>query len=250
MKLVLSPLRLLYKIYFIVIFLISGILLYPFMLFLIRGKNKFRNALRIKQVWSKAICVLVFIKVQVENADGFPKGVPYVVCANHASYLDILLMFLILPDDFAFLGKAEVLKWPIINVFFLKGIDIPVYRGSVKRVKECLDMADMALKDGRSIAIFPEGGMEINNDKLRRFKNGAFRLAMDNQVPIVPITFLNNWVLFSDHMDLFGSGSPGIAKIKIHKAISPDSESFKDLVSLREKTHKTIKSALEQYGNR
>ena len=91
----------------------------------------------------------------MDNADGFPNEGPYVVCANHASYLDILLMFLNNADDFAFLGKAEVLKWPIINVFFLKGIDIPVYRGSVKRAKECLDIADLALKEGRSIAIFP-----------------------------------------------------------------------------------------------
>ena len=115
MNYLLSPLRLLYKVYFIVIFLISGILLYPFMLFLIRGKNKYRNALKLKQVWSKVICVFVLIKVQVDNAEGFPNEGPYVVCANHASYLDILLMFLILPDDFAFLGKAEVLKWPIIK---------------------------------------------------------------------------------------------------------------------------------------
>ena len=220
------------------------------MLFLIRGKNKYRNALILKQVWAKVICVLVLIKVQVENAGGFPKDAPYIVCANHASYLDILLMFLILPDDFAFLGKAEVLKWPIINVFFLKGVDIPVYRGSVKRAKECLDLADMALKEGRSIAIFPEGGMDINNHRLRRFKNGAFKLAIDNQAPIIPITFLNNWRLFSDHADLLGSGSPGIAKIKIHKAIGPGLEPYKDLVSLRDKTYSLIETALEEYENR
>ena len=220
------------------------------MLLLIRGKNKYRNALILKQVWSKFICVFVLIKVQVDNADGFPKDAPYIVCANHASYLDILLMFLILPDDFSFLGKAEVLKWPIINVFFLKGVDIPVYRGSVKRAKECLDLADMALKEGRSIAIFPEGGMDINNHKLRRFKNGAFKLAIDNQVPIVPIAFLNNWRLFSDHVDLLGSGSPGVAKIKIHKAIGPGSKSYEDLVSLREKTYNIIETALEEYENR
>ncbi len=97
---------------------------------------------------------------------------------------------------------------------------------------------------------FPEGGMDINNHKLRKFKNGAFKLAIDNQVPIVPIAFLNNWRLFSDHMDLFGSGSPGIAKIKIHKAIHPNSESYKDVVSLREKTYSTIETALQEYGNR
>ena len=95
----------------------------------------------------------------------------------------------------------------------------------------------------------PEGGMDINNHKLRRFKNGAFKLAIDNQVPLVPIAFLNNWRLFSDHMDLLGSGSPGIAKIKIHKAIGSRTLLI-DVVSLREKTYSIIATALEGYENR
>jgi len=250
MKYLLSPLRLIYKVYIGVIFLISGLLLYPFMLTLIRGNNKYRNALKLKQVWSKVICVFALIRVKIDFEAEFPKDQPYIVCANHASYLDILLMFLILPNDFAFLGKAEVLKWPIVNIFFLRGVDIPVYRGSVKRAKECLDLADLALKEGRSVAIFPEGGMDINTHHVKRFKNGAFRLAMENNVPIVPLTFLNNWKLFSDHIDLLGSGSPGIARIKIHKAIYPSSDYYKDLISLREHTYSIIDSALENYENR
>ena len=250
MKYLLSPLMLLYKVYIGVIFLTTGLLLYPFMLGMIRGENKYKNALKLKQIWSKAICILILIRVKIDFEEEFPKGQPYIVCANHASYLDIILMFLILPDDFAFLGKAEVLKWPIINIFFKRGVDIPVYRGSVKRAKECLDLADTALKGGRSIAIFPEGGMDINRHNLKRFKNGAFRLAMENKVLIVPLTFLNNWKLFSDHIDLLGSGSPGVARIKIHKAIPMDSEYYKDLISLREQTYSIIDSALEEYGNR
>jgi len=250
MKYLLSPLRLIYKVYIGVIFLISGLLLYPFMLGLIRGKNKYRNALKLKQIWSKTICILVFIRVKIDFEAEFPKDQPYIVCANHASYLDILLMFLIIPNDFAFLGKAEVLKWPIVNLFFIRGVDIPVYRGSVRRAKECLDLADIALKEGRSVAIFPEGGMDINNHHLKRFKNGAFRLAIENEVPIVPLTFLNNWKLFSDHIDLLGSASPGTARIKIHPAIYPDSDYYKDLISLREHTYKIIDSALEDYENR
>lgn len=249
MKYVFAPFRLIYKLYVGVIFMITGILLYPFFLLLIRGEKKYRNALKLKRTWSKLICIFSLIKVSVDIEKDFPKDQPYVVCANHASYLDILLMFQILPDDFAFLGKAEVLKWPIVNVFFLRGIDIPVYRGSVKRAKECLDLADVALQEGRSVAIFPEGGMDINNKLLKRFKNGAFRLAIENEVPIVPLTFLNNWRLFSDHIDLLGAASPGVAKIKIHTPIDPKSEYYKDLVSLRERTYNIIETALEEYEN-
>lgn len=250
MKYLFSPLRLLYKLYVGVIFLITGLLFYPFLFFMIRGERKYKNALLLKRLWSKMICILILIRVKIEFEEEFPKNQPYIVCANHASYFDIILMFLILPDDFAFLGKAEVLKWPLVNIFFKRGIDIPVFRGSVKRAKECLDLSDAAIKQGRSIAIFPEGVMEINSNKLKRFKNGAFKLAMGNNTPVVPVTFLNNWKLFSDHVDLLGAGSPGIARVKIHKAIQPNTKYYKDLVSLRDHTYSIIENTLVEYENR
>ena len=127
-----------------------------------------------------------------------------------------------------------------------------VYVEAGSEIEKEYYLALMVERESASIAIMfsTEGGMDINNHKLRRFKNGAFKLAIDNQVPLVPITFLNNWRLFSDHTDLLGSGSPGIAKIKIHKAIGPDSESYKDVVSLREKTYSIIEKALKGYENR
>lgn len=245
-----APLRLIYKIYFGVIFIITGIILYPFMLVFIKGKRKYKNGLILKKVWSKSICFLTLIRVSVKNVNNFPQDQPYIVCANHASYLDIILMFLIIPHDFAFLGKAEVLSWPIINIFFKRKVDIPVYRGSIKKAKECLDLAEKALEHGRCVAIFPEGGMDTNNPKLKRFKNGAFKLAEELNVPIVPMSLLNNWKLFSDHEDIFGAASPGIAKIEIHEPIYPSKRDGKNSVYLRNETYKIIDKSLKEYANR
>lgn len=215
------------------------------MLILIRGEKKYQRAMRLKWLWAKLLLIFSFIRVKVGGKENFPKNSQYIVAANHTSYLDIITMFLIIPDDFAFLGKAEVLKWPIVNVFFKKEIDIPVYRESVKRAKECIDLAALALQSGRSVAIFPEGGMENNSVKLRRFKNGAFRLAIDEQKPIMPITFQTNWKLFSDHTDLFGSARPGVVKVVVHEPINTLGFSENDLVDLRQKTYHTIKQALD-----
>ena len=232
-----------YRIYFGLIFFITGLLFLPFFIALVRGENKFKRAFVLKKIWAKFICILVLVKVKVTGRENFPINTTYIVCPNHSSYLDIVLMYQIIPNDFAFLGKAEVLKWPIINLFFKRGIDIPVYRYSIKRAKECIDLSEIALKKGRSVAIFPEGGM-ARSKKLRRFKNGAFSLAIQTNKPIVPITFKNNFDLFTDHTDFLGVCRPGVAKVTIHKPVKPSSFPEKDLISLRNHTYDVIKKEL------
>ena len=232
-----------YRIYFGLIFFITGLLFLPFFITLVRGENKFKRAFVLKKIWAKSICILVLVKVKVTGRENFPINTTYIVCPNHSSYLDIVLMYQIIPNDFAFLGKAEVLKWPIINLFFKRGIDIPVYRYSIKRAKECIDLSEIALKKGRSVAIFPEGGM-ARSKKLRRFKNGAFSLAILTNKPIVPITFKNNFDLFTDHTDFLGVCRPGVAKVTIQKPVMPSSFPEKDLISLRNHTYDVIKKEL------
>ena len=183
------------------------------------------------------------VRVKVIGKDNFPKKETYIVCPNHSSYLDIILMYLIIPIEFTFLGKAEVLKWPILNIFFKRGIDIPVYRDSVKRAKECIDLSVLALEKGRVVAMFPEGGME-RYKSLRSFKNGAFSLAIQTKAPIVPITFKNNFDLFTDHSHFNGFCRPGIARVVIHEPIYTNMFTEKDLISLKENTFEIIKKEL------
>lgn len=235
--------RFLYKVYFGIVFMVSGIVLYPYFLIALSGDKKLKRAKIVKKVWAKTICFLAFIRVEVEQKDNFPKTGPYVVCANHASYLDIIVMFLIIPHDFAFMGKAELLKWPLIHIFFKRGIDIPVHRNNRKLAGDSIKAANESIKSGRCIAIFPEGKMVENPPMMSRFKNGAFSMAIEHKVPIVPITFVNNYQLFSDHTDFFGPGRPGKAIIKIHMPIEVNATT--ELLSLRDQTFKAIQSGLK-----
>jgi len=232
-----------YRIYFGLVFFATGLLFLPLLMIMVRGESKYKTAFFLKKIWSKSICILVLVRVEVTGRDNFPIDSTYIVCPNHSSYLDIILMYQIIPKEFAFLGKAEVLRWPIINLFFKRGIDIPVYRYSVRRAKECIDLSEIALNEGRSVAIFPEGGM-VRSKKLRRFKNGAFSLSVHANKPIIPITFKNNFDLFTDHSDFFGICRPGIAHVVIHKPIEPSSFPEKDLISLRNHTYNVIKKEL------
>ena len=154
-------------------------------------------------------------------------------------------MYLVLDQDFAFLGKSELLKWPVINLFFKRGVDIPVYRNSKTKASECLIIAEKEIKKGRSVVIFPEGGWDNAEKGMRKFKNGAFQLAIDTQCPILPVTFKNNYSLFTHHTDFSGNAKPGLAKIVMHKPIETKSLTRKELVSLRQETFNTIKNELD-----
>ena len=168
----------------------------------------------------------------------------FIICANHKSYLDILLMYQIIENDFAFLGKSEVLKYPVLRIFFKRGIDIPVYRGRIIKATKCLDLAKIEINNGRSVVIFPEGGWDNAETEMRRFKNGAFQLAIDTGCSILPITFKNNYDIFTDLSDLTGNSKPGLANVVVHEPIETKNLTRKDLVSLKNKTFNIIQQEL------
>ncbi|MBL4703433.1 MAG: 1-acyl-sn-glycerol-3-phosphate acyltransferase [Flavobacteriales bacterium] len=205
-------------------------------------KNGFNYGFTWRKVWSKTLEITCLVPLMIKGKNNFPEG-PYVVIANHASYLDIILLYGVVPHRFRFLGKAEILKWPIINSVF-KQMDIPVERGHRTKAFKSLEKCGDAIDEGHCIIIFPEGGWDPNVKGLQRFKNGAFKLAIEKQVPIVPISFMTNKSLFCDHTDLFFNGRPGLSKTLIHPPIETKGKTASDLVSLRQQAFETINSVL------
>lgn len=151
-----------------------------------------------------------------------PEG-PYIIIANHTSYLDIFFMYSILPKHpFLFLGKGEILNYPIIRAYF-KGLNIPVHRKNRGKAATSFSLAKKAVQDGWSLVIFPEGGIpDTLNPQMIPFKRGAFRLAKALSIPIVPVTFTNNYVLFSDPEDFLGLARPGTSRVYIHPHVSKE----------------------------
>ena len=231
-------------IYFGLIYFLIGLLCAPYIYFFVRGKRMYIRAKKVKNFWARTMCKAIGIKIDIQFHNNFDVNKNYVVCANHISYLDIILMYLILPQDFAFLGKSELLKWPIIRIFFKRGVDIPVYRHSISKAARCLEDAKIALIGGRSVIVFPEGGWDDRIKELRRFKNGAFQLAIDSKVSILPLTFKNNYDLFTDSTDFSGGAKPGLAKVVVHDSIETSYMTRKDLISLRDKTFSIIQNEL------
>jgi 1-acyl-sn-glycerol-3-phosphate acyltransferase len=113
---------------------------------------------------------------------------------------------------------------------------------------EVFNRAERRLKQGLSICIFPEGGVPSDETiLLDSFKDGAFRLAIEHQIPIVPMTFADNKERFSY---IFFSGSPGLMRVKVHSFVSTIGktiENKKDIKDIKEKVWGVIHHQLLEF---
>src|SRR5690606_22932372 len=148
----------------------------------------------------------------------------YMFIGNHTSMADIMLMLVSVKNPFVFVGKKELANIPLFG-FFYKRTCILVDRTSEKSRKSVFLRAQRRLQSGLSICIFPEGGVPEEHIDLDAFKDGAFRLAIHHQIPIVPITFADNKKRFSY---TFFSGSPGRMRVKIHEFLPTEGLEVKD----------------------
>lgn len=127
-------------------------------------------------------------------------------------------------------------------------MNILVDRGSNSSSHRAFVRAEQEIDKGHSTFIYPEAGIS-SNGKLRGFKNGAFKLAIEKQVPIVPITYLNNWRILQNGGFFKSYGGPGISKIVVHAPIPTVGLTENDLLPLRTKVYEIISKELEKYNN-
>jgi len=244
LKWLFSPFRLLYKLYFALIFFGSLVILYiPFRILLFHPR-RYEKAFRLKRTWAFFLQVAGGIPLRVERRAALPQA-PYIICCNHSSYLDIIQMYNVIPAYFLFMGKYELLKWPLFNMFF-KGMNIAVNRGSHVEAAKAFRRAAKALDRGTSLAMFPEGTIPAFTPRMKPFKDGAFKLAIEKQVPIVPITFLDHWRLFGEPPELLSRGRPGLARAIVHPPIPTQGLTMDDVVVLRRTVFDVIEGPLRE----
>jgi 1-acyl-sn-glycerol-3-phosphate acyltransferase len=154
------------------------------------------------------------------------KGKNYMFISNHTSMLDIMCMISIFKDHpFVFVGKAELSKIPLFGVIYKRAC-ILVDRSSPESRKSVFFYTQRRLADGLSICIYPEGGVPDPSVALDKFKKGAFKIAIEHQIPIVCLTFLDNKKRFPF---AFFSGKPGRLRVKYHKPQSTQGLSQSDV---------------------
>ncbi|MDN3203413.1 lysophospholipid acyltransferase family protein [Algoriphagus sediminis] len=229
----------LYSIYAGVLFLISFLLIYPFFLLCIWIPGWDRAGRKATQYWARVYFTLIFLPVKKEMHAKIEKGKPYLFLPNHFSYLDIAMMGYT-PTEIMYVGKASIRKAPLFGYYFKK-LHIAVERTKTSSRVETMRRAGVALDNKTSVVLFPEGGIYTENPpQMVPFKNGAFRLSIKKQIPIIPVTISYNHIILPEGPKLLLYWHP--AKLVYHKEILPGPEDTEE--TLKKKCFDVIQNQL------
>lgn len=234
----------LWRVWFYVLMAIPIFLMFPFLVLSILTESGYPYFFKMARIWARFILFGMGFYYKIEREQELDKDKSYMLIANHTSMVDIMLMLVTVRKPFVFVGKKELVKIPIFG-FFYKRTCILVDRSNSRSKHGVFERAQKRINQGLSICIFPEGGVtEDESVLLDPFKDGAFRLAIDHQLPIVPITFGDNKERFSF---TFLSGSPGLMRVKVHSFIETEGKVMADKNSLKNESWKVIHSQMLKF---
>ncbi|MEY2829879.1 MAG: hypothetical protein RIQ33_1737 [Bacteroidota bacterium] len=232
-----------YGIIFYIAIMIVFIPMMPIIWILLSFEGAYRTVHFFRIWWAKISLWLCFYIYKVEWETKLNKKQNYVICFNHTSHLDILLLFTVLnPIYIRFMAKAELGKLPIFGKFF-RTIDFSVDRNDAEDARKAYIRADEALENGHSIAIAPEGGTSKNPPHLKPFKSGAFRLAIEHKVPILVVTFYDNWRILPSTGKRQGWC---MSYVKVHQPIETKNLNADDYKILSDKVRGLLQTDLEK----
>ncbi|SHG78670.1 lysophospholipid acyltransferase family protein [Winogradskyella jejuensis] len=236
MKIFNYPFWIIYRIWFYVLVAIPILVLMPFLLISISREQWYPQFFKLARFWAKFILVGMGFNYRIKRDQTPNPKASYMFVANHTSMTDIMLMLAAVKNPFVFVGKKELAKIPLFG-FFYKRTCILVDRSSAKSRQAVFLRAQRRLQQGLSICIFPEGGVPDESIILDDFKDGAFRMAINQQIPIVPMTFYDNKKRFSFS---FFSGNPGKLRVKIHEFVSTEGLTVEDTKTINQSVRELI----------
>ena len=137
--------------------------------------------------WSRSVIRLLLLPIKVTGRENVDPKQSYVFVANHQSFLDVFAVYGWLPNNFKWLMKKEIRRVPFVGTACAVAGHIFVDRSNPRVALQSMEKVKKELVDGISTVIFPEG-TRTKTGEIGRFKQGAFKIAMDMELPVVPIT--------------------------------------------------------------
>lgn len=249
MKKILKPIQLIYCLYAIIVFAGLTILSVLSMAFILPlGKEKLSNRIYlICRYWSKVLYFFLGVKhIEIyESVHDFSK--PHIFVGNHNSYMDIPPIVQLKHQPIKPLGKFESSKIPIFGWIYKEAV-VMVDRSNPEKRAQSLRNLKMALLNKVSIFIFPEGTFSMTQEQpLKSFFNGAFKLAIEMNTPIQPILLLDT--VERMHFDSIFSLTPGKSRVVYLETVKVDGYSMDDLEALKSKVYKMMDEGLRRYRN-
>lgn len=203
-----------------------------------------RNSPRIDTIirfWSKLFLTIAPLSMEVEGRELIDPGRQYVFVANHLSNFDIPVMFRAIPVPIRYLAKKEIYRIPIVAQAMNRIGIIKTDRQAGGASHVLINQGVTAAKArGHSLIIFPEG-TRSKDGKFGTFKKGAFRIAIANDLPVVPVTIQGTWEVWPPDTKMF---FPGHATVIIHEPIETKDMDLKQIDELRDRCHAVIAAPL------
>lgn len=175
--------------------------------------------------WARVLLALLGVRVEVVGAAHCPSG-PALYAANHASALDIPILFAALPVAFRIIHKRSLYLVPVVGLYLFAAGHVGIDRGNAFRARRSLERAVERIRAGTSVAVFPEG---TRGQGLRPFKRGSFTLALEAGVPVVPISLAG--VKDAAPRGVRGFRG-GLVRMVIHPAIPTEGRGAADAAAL------------------
>jgi len=190
-------------------------------------------------MWGRIACLIAPVMAFVKGKENINKKKSYVIISNHQTLWDILLLYAFLGVDFKFIMKQELRKVPFLGYACYKVGHIYINRKSPKASLRSLNEAKQKLTNGVSVLVFPEG-TRSKQKEIQQFKRGAFKVAMDLELDILPVTIVDSYKILRRGVV---NVVPGRAGLVIHKPIAIE-EFNNDMEKLMDESKKILESGL------
>lgn len=192
------------------------------------------------KIWSQLICFFLLIPVEVRGREKIHQKTSYIFVPNHQGSFDIFLVYGFLGRNFKWMMKKSLRKLPFVGKACESAGHIFVDRSGPKKIIETIEQAKRSLKNGVSLVVFPEGARTFTGH-MGYFKKGAFQLADDLQLAVVPVTIDGSF-------DILPRKGKWIHRhrmiLTIHEPILPKEKGMKNIKSTMEEAYVAVQSAL------
>lgn len=191
-------------------------------------------------IWSWIFSALTFIRYEFHGREKLTKGKSYIYVSNHTSFLDLPGLRLLIPSEFRPIAKKELLKIPLFGLV-VRGATVVVDRSNAQSRKKSIEKIREILGHGIPALIFAEGTQNRTKEILQPFKDGAFRIAVETQIPIVPLMVIGAGKLMPPGTINL---RPGKIKIIVGDEMDVSQLNLEDVPAIKQKTFNEM---LEMY---
>jgi 1-acyl-sn-glycerol-3-phosphate acyltransferase len=192
---------------------------------------------RVSRRWCRLILTLSGCSLRLEGQEHLTSAAgPLILAANHASYVDVVVLLAALPLPFRFVAKQELVRAPVVGRVIRKVGHLTVERGQASRSVADAERVTEALRDGLSVLVFPEGTF-MRPPGILPFRLGGFKAAVDTGCPVIPVTIRGaREILPADDW----LPSPGPITVAVSPPLRHDADGWPAMVRLRDRVRAEI----------